>query len=66
MPHYRQIVQKKHGVPVVVGTDAHFATKIGKIDLAMEMLNDIGFPEELILNLDENRFYQYLNSRKKT
>jgi putative hydrolase len=56
---------KKHGVFVVVGTDAHFATKVGKIDLAMEMLQGMGFPEELILNLDENRFYQYLNSRKR-
>ncbi len=56
---------KKHGVWVVVSTDAHFAAKIGKVDLAMEMLQSIDFPEELILNMDEERFFRYLENRKR-
>lgn len=56
---------KKHKVPVVVSTDAHFAAKIGIVDLAIDMLKEIDFPQELILNMDEDRFYQYLSSRNR-
>lgn len=56
---------KKHGVPVAVASDAHFATQIGNVDAAMEMLQSIEFPEELILNMDEKRFYHYLENRKR-
>ena len=56
---------KKYEVPVVVGTDAHFATKVGKVDLAMDMLKSIDFPEELILNMDADRFFNYLKNRKR-
>jgi putative hydrolase len=55
---------KKHGVNIVVGTDAHFAPQIGVVDTAMKMLQDIEFPQELILNMDEARFFNYLNQRK--
>lgn len=56
---------KQYQVPVVVSTDAHFATKIGKVDWALTMLREIGYPEELILNMDEQRFFDYLKNRKR-
>lgn len=46
----------KHGVPVVVSTDAHYLDAIGRFEKSLAMLEEIGFPEELILNADFARF----------
>ena len=46
----------RYGVPVVCSSDAHFFTEIGQTDAAERMLESIGFPEELILNNDYERF----------
>ncbi len=51
---------KKHGVPIVVNSDAHFETQVGRFDRALAMLEDIDFPEELILNASEKRLNDYL------
>lgn len=56
---------KKHGVKVVVSTDAHFALQIGEVRQAMGMLQSIDFPEELILNMEEARFFRYMEGRKR-
>ena len=55
----------KYGVPVVVSSDAHFAGCVGSFSHALAMLESIHFPEELILNADEERFAQVLR-RKRT
>lgn len=47
---------KKHGVRVVVNTDAHFAMEIGQVPQALAMLESIDFPEELVVNADFDRF----------
>ena len=46
----------KYGVPVVVSSDAHFAGCVGDFDEAVRMLEEIRFPEELVLNADSERF----------
>lgn len=46
---------KKYGAYVVVNTDAHFCTKIGKLDLALKMLDEIGVDEKLVINADYDR-----------
>jgi putative hydrolase len=46
----------EHGVRVVVNTDAHFHNRIGDFEAAITMLRSIGFPEELVINADYNRF----------
>lgn len=51
---------KKYGVNVIVNSDSHFCKLIGKFDKAFELLNEIDFPEELIINSDINRFTDYL------
>lgn len=47
---------KKYDVPIVVSSDAHFVDHVGYFNEALEMLEDIRFPEELILNADVGRF----------
>ena len=53
----------EEGVPVVVGSDAHFYTGIGDFSHAQALLEEVGFPAELVLNTDPERFLAYLKKR---
>ena len=48
---------KKYEVPVVVNSDAHYKTNIGDFQKSVQMLEELEFPERLILNADETRFF---------
>lgn len=63
---YARILEacEKHKTRIVVSSDAHFYTKIGEFELAVKLIKKLGFPTELILNADEARLTEYLNSRK--
>lgn len=52
---------KKVGAPVIVNTDAHFMTEVGAADGSLKMLEEIGFPEELVVNSSVERFERYLH-----
>ncbi|MCL2579190.1 MAG: phosphatase [Oscillospiraceae bacterium] len=45
-------------IPVVLGSDAHFCDLVGNVTGAAAMLEEIGFPKELVLNGDHDRFLQ--------
>lgn len=51
---------KKYGVPIVVNSDAHFETQVGSVGPALEMLSELDFPEELIVNASAERLNEYL------
>lgn len=51
---------KKHGVPMVVNSDAHFHTLLGHYENSLAVLEEIGFPEELVVNSSMTRFQAYL------
>ena len=51
---------KKYQVPVVLSTDAHFSGEIGIVPKSVELLEDIGYPEELILNTSLKKLCDYL------
>lgn len=40
----------KYEVPIVVDSDSHICFRVGHVEGALEMLEEIGFPEELIIN----------------
>jgi putative hydrolase len=52
------------GVPVVVNSDAHLASAVGRVDEAMRMLESIDFPENLIMNRSADRIKAHLKGRK--
>ena len=54
---------KKHSVPIIINSDAHFCLQVGKFNAAIEMLESINFPEELIVNSSVERFKSYLKER---
>ena len=43
---------KKYEVPVVLDSDSHFCQNIGQTPNAIEVVKEVDFPEELIVNLD--------------
>ncbi|MDD5018325.1 MAG: phosphatase, partial [Eubacteriales bacterium] len=56
---------KKYGVRVAVSSDAHSAFGIGRNETAIETLLQNDFPEELVVNLTQARFDQYIEERGK-
>lgn len=48
---------------IIVNSDAHFHDKIGAFEQAELLLNEIDFPEELVINADKERFESFLSSK---
>ncbi|QAT49285.1 phosphatase [Caproiciproducens sp. NJN-50] len=51
---------KKHGVPIIVNSDAHFSSQVGCFERSLQLLEEIDFPEELVVNSSVQRFSAYL------
>ena len=60
--NYRSMLDwcRKLMVPVIVSSDAHDPSWVGRVDLAMALLEEIDFPESLILNLEAERLLRFL------
>jgi putative hydrolase len=50
----------KHEVPIVLSSDAHFASAVGDVADAIKIVTQAEVPEKLILNADAQRFAQKL------
>lgn len=55
---------KKHGVGIVVSSDAHMFTDIGDYRYALNLLDDVGFPEELVMNTGYEKFENYMKEAR--
>lgn len=55
---------KKHGTPIVVNSDAHFCTYVGKFAKAVALLEEIGFDEDLVMNTNLDKFIGYITKKK--
>lgn len=66
IPRYMEIARccKRWEIPVVVNTDSHFAGNIGVFDLALKALEEIDFPEKLIVNADLGRFEEIVAQKR--
>ena len=47
-------------VPVILNSDAHFMTDLANTDYSMPIVEEVGFPKELILNYSAEKFLGYL------
>ena len=56
---------KKNGCGICVDSDAHFSRHIGRFDNALLMLEEIDFPEELIMNRSYKALKDYFSVRKE-
>ncbi len=53
---------KQEGVPVVVGSDAHFASYVGNHQYAQALFEELDFPEELVMNRDASAFQAFIRA----
>lgn len=56
---------KEVGCGIVVSSDAHTPFDVGNMDSAISMLEEIEFPEELIMNTTAEKFIGFLRARGK-
>lgn len=61
--NYREMLDLcvKYQVPIIVDSDAHADVLVGSHEYALEMLDETGFPEELLINAQGDAIYDYIN-----
>lgn len=52
---------KKYQADVILGSDAHYYKDIRNHDFAHGLLQEIGFPESLVVNTDKKKLFAYIN-----
>lgn len=52
---------KKNNCKICLGTDAHFCEAVGKFDKTIEMLNEVDYPKQLILNCNREDLKVYFD-----
>lgn len=55
---------KKYGVPVAIGSDAHFMDVVGQHEHNEVILKEADFPMELVMNTSAEKLINYLKARK--
>lgn len=65
-PLIKLMLQKVHacGGRIAVGSDAHMASEVGNFSAAIDLLEEVNFPPELIVNNTLDSFYLFLDELK--
>ena len=50
------------GCRIVLSSDAHSPFDVGNVENGIKMLEEINFPEEVVMNTSADRFIGYLRS----
>lgn len=50
----------KKQLPIILASDAHFCTHIGDFGYALKLLEEIGFPDELVVNTSLEMLEKYI------
>jgi len=66
-PNCRVVLEeaRRQGALICVGSDAHDATLVGVFDKALELIDDVGFPEDRMINRDADSVLEFLKARGK-
>ena len=54
----------ENGVRICVGSDAHFCANVGKLEQAKAALEEMDYPEEMIVSRNLASFKEYLKERE--
>lgn len=62
LENYRKMLPlcEKYRVPILVSSDAHDPSAVGRFDSAVAMLNELSFDRELILNTDVKKLKAFI------
>ena len=65
-PQYEEMLKLcvEYQVPIVIGSDAHTDTDVGRHDLAHALLEELHFPEELIVNRSVDALKTVLENKR--
>lgn len=55
---------KHYGAAVILDSDAHDPCEVGDLDAALELLEDVDFPEELIMNTSAERVLKLFEEKR--
>ena len=55
---------KKYEAAVIMSSDAHDFCDVGNHKISQEVIAENNFPEELVVNSDPKKFFEYVNYRK--
>ena len=55
----------QYDVSVCVCSDAHYDTMIGDVQLVQDLLRELEFPQELVMNRKKERFDRFIEDRRK-
>lgn len=55
----------RYHTPILIGSDAHWEADAGNHTRALELLEEIHFPEELVINTDAKKLIPYIPAFKK-
>lgn len=60
--NYQRMLEfcKEYEQPIIVNSDAHFESAVGQHELALALLNEVDFPDELIVNRSPEAVKPYL------
>ena len=60
--NYREMLSlcRQYQVPVILGSDAHDPSAVGALGGVLELVNEMDFPEALVMNLDHETFLAFL------
>ncbi len=50
----------KYNVPVICNSDAHISYDVGEFNFCLPVLEEAGFPEDLVINTNPEKFLAYL------
>ena len=51
---------RRHGAMMIMGSDAHIEFDVGNHAYAMELIEQYGFPEELVINSSPEKFKDWI------
>lgn len=51
---------KDEGVMIIVGSDSHIHCDVGRFDEALALIEEVGFPEELVVNTSQEKLEKLL------
>ena len=54
---------RQYEQPVVMNSDSHVFSDVGRHDFSEEVIREIGFPEELIVNRSVDVFKEYIGRK---
>ncbi len=57
---------KKYGTELVCGSDAHISFEVGVFDEVNRIIEQVGLPEDLVLNTSVEKILDYMKNRKRS